>query len=214
MPFRNWFVLPVSATFPDYPSGSGLQVSLGCVPSPLPVRFIAGTIGSWKIERIDEVRGETLPAAARLEVVEGRADDRAPGVTAWVLRGVTSNERYVTRAERDELEAVQEGLGRPASTKAALIPIKKSAEWWHLSQDERRTIFEETSQHVRTGLKYLPAVARRLHHSRDLGEPFDFLTWFEYAPEDAEGFEELVAILRRTEGWRYVEREVDIRVGR
>jgi len=40
------------------------------------------------------------------------------------------------------------------------------------------------------------------------------LTWFEYAPEDAEGFEVLVAILRRTEEWRYVEREVDVRLDR
>jgi hypothetical protein len=30
--------------------------------------------------------------------------------------------------------------------------------------------------HDKTGLRYLPEVARRLHHSRDLGEPFDFLT--------------------------------------
>lgn len=67
---------------------------------------------------------------------------------------------------------------------------------------------------MRTGLKYLPAVARRLHHCRDLGEgePFDFLTWFEYAPSDAAAFEALVAELRATEEWAYVEREVDIRV--
>lgn len=64
------------------------------------------------------------------------------------------------------------------------------------------------------GLRYLPAIARRLHHSRDLGEPFDFLTWFEYAPADADGFGELVAELRVTEEWRYVEREVDIRLRR
>jgi len=48
-----------------------------------------------------------------------------------------------------------------------------------LTQDERREIFEERSRHIATGLEYLPAVARRLHHSRDLGGPFDFLTWFE-----------------------------------
>jgi len=40
----------------------------------------------------------------------------------------------------------------------------------------------------------------------------DFLTWFEYAPEHAARFEELVAALRATEEWRYVEREVDIRL--
>jgi hypothetical protein len=53
-----------------------------------------------------------------------------------------------------------------------------------------------------------------LHHARDLGEPFDFLTWFEYAPEHANAFEELVAELRASEEWRYVEREVDIRLVR
>ena len=51
-------------------------------------------------------------------------------------------------------------------------------------------------------------------HSRDLGEPFDFVTWFEYSPADAELFEDLASQLRRTEEWQYVEREVDIRLQR
>ena len=63
-------------------------------------------------------------------------------------------------------------------------------------------------------MRYLPAVARRLSHSRELGEPFDFLTWFEYAPEHAERFEELVKALRASDEWTYVEREVDIRLRR
>jgi chlorite dismutase len=132
----------------------------------------------------------------------------------WVLRGVTSNERYITRDEHNELAARQEPLDRAGSTRAALIPIKKSEAWWELAQDERRRIFEETSRHVTLGLEYLPAIARRLHHSRDLGEPFDFLTWFEFAPEDPAAFELLVQRLRSTEEWSYVEREVDIRLGR
>ena len=78
--------------------------------------------------------------------------------------------------------ARQESLSRVESTRAALIPITKSEAWWELAQDERRQIFEESSRHVATGLEYVPAVARRLHHGRDLGEPFDFLTWFEFAP--------------------------------
>ncbi len=57
-------------------------------------------------------------------------------------------------------------------------------------------------------------MARRLHHSRDLGEPFDFLTWFEFTPEHAKAFDELVARLRAIEEWTYVEREVDIRLMR
>ena len=63
-------------------------------------------------------------------------------------------------------------------------------------------------------LEYLPAVARRLHHGRHLAEPFDFLTWFEFAPEDATRFDELVQRLRTTEEWSYVEREVDLRLAR
>lgn len=70
------------------------------------------------------------------------------------------------------------------------------------------------SRHTAIGLEYLPAVARRLHHARDLGEAFDFLTWFEYAPEQAAAFEELVRRLRASVEWRYVEREVDIRLSR
>ena len=93
-----------------------------------------------------------------------------------------------------------------------MIPIAKSAAWWDLAQDERRTIPEEQSAHIATGLRYLPAVARRLYHGLDLGEPFDFLTWFEYAPADAARFEELVRQLRLAGEWRYVERETDIRL--
>jgi chlorite dismutase len=127
---------------------------------------------------------------------------------------VTSNERYVSRSEHDALAAQQEPLGREGSTRAALIPITKSEAWWELAQDERRQIFEERSHHIATGLGYLPAIARRLHHGRDLGEPFDFLTWFEFGPEHADAFEELVGRLRETEEWAYVEREIDIRLFR
>jgi hypothetical protein len=96
----------------------------------------------------------------------------------------------------------------------ALIPIRKSSAWWALAQDERRAIFEAKSGHIRDTMKYLPRVARRLYHARDLGESFDFLTWFEFAPEHAGAFDELLAMLREREEWRYVEREVEIRVRR
>ena len=109
---------------------------------------------------------------------------------------------------------MQEGLGRPRASRAALIPIRKSEAWWGLAQDQRRAIFEETSRHITIGLDYLPAIARRLYHCRELGEPFDFLTWFEYAPEDSMAFETLVRRLRDTEEWRFVEREVDLRLNR
>lgn len=133
---------------------------------------------------------------------------------SWTLRGFTSNERYVERQERAALTSIQQPLGRAAATCAALIPIRKTEDWWELTQDERRAVVEQRSHHIETGLEYLPAVARRLHHSRDLGEPFDFLTWFEYSPADTAAFEELVVRLRGTEEWSFVDREVDIRLFR
>lgn len=180
---------------------------------PLLVTFAAGTEGPWSVEGLTTISGEGLPAADRLAVLEGNGL-AVPDGCSWTLRGATSNARYATRAERDELERRQAPLLRPEATLAALIPIRKSAEWWDLAQDERRAIFEESSQHVATGLRYLPAVARRLHHSRELGEPFDFLTWFEFAPQHANAFDELVGLLRETEEWRYVVREVDVRLSR
>ena len=162
------------------------------------------------MQAIAPIRGEGLPAAGRLAVVEDGA--ALLSAARWVLRGATSNERYATRTEHDELSRRQRPLGRPEATRATLIPITKSAEWWALSQDERRALFEERSRHIAIGLEYLPEVSRRLHHGRDLGEPFDFLTWFEYRAADEPAFDELVAILRGTEEWRFVEREVDLRL--
>jgi chlorite dismutase len=127
---------------------------------------------------------------------------------------VRSTDRYVTRAEKDVLVARSPQLGRLDSRRAAMIAIRKSDAWWALAQDERRRIFEESSRHIAIGLDYTPAIARRLYHSRELGQPFDFLTWFEFAAIDAPAFDDLVAKLRATEEWRYVDREVDVRVVR
>ena len=175
--------------------------------------FIGGSTGNWRVTRMTTICGEPLPVARFLNI----APAAVSGVgAAWVLRGITSNERYVTQEEKSELLAKQEGLGRPASRCAALIPIRKSATWWTLTQDERRDIFEEQSAHIKTGLGFLPAIARRLHHCRDLGpdEPYDFLTWFEYAPEDAAAFDDLAAQLRVSPEWKFVTGEVDIRLER
>jgi chlorite dismutase len=182
------------------------------MPPPLSVTFAAGPSGPWLIDRIAAAAGEGLPLAERLTVVEGPG--APPGDAVWVLSGTTSNTRYTNRNELTGLVSVQAGLGRPEATRAALIPIRKTAAWWDLPQDERRAIFEEQSRHIGIGMDYLPAVARRLHHCRELGGPFDFLTWFEYAPEHAQAFEDMVRRLRETAEWGFVDREVDIRLRR
>ncbi|HVH83653.1 MAG TPA: chlorite dismutase family protein [Steroidobacteraceae bacterium] len=183
------------------------------MPSPLLVTFTAGTSGSWRIDRMSAVIGEGLPLARRLSMYEHPSIPTGDPV-AWTLRGTTSNTRYTNHDEVTRLTARQESLQRPQATRAALIPIRKSEAWWSLAQDERREIFEEQSRHIAIGMDYLPAIARRLHHCRELGEPFDFLTWFEYASADADKFEGLVRRLRATREWQFVDREVDIRLSR
>jgi chlorite dismutase len=176
-----------------------------------PATFIAGARGEWRIDRILPIAGEPLLRAERIDV---RSSIVAAGDGVWSLRGVAGHARYVERREKTELDLLSPPLGRAEAVCAALIPIKKSAAWWAMPQDERRAVLEERSHHIRDSVKYLPRVARRLFHARDLGEPFDFLTWFEFAPEHAAAFDELVAMLRAREEWTYVEREVDVRLSR
>ena len=177
--------------------------------------FIGGDTGSWRVAEMKALVGEPLPAARKIEIVPG-PDTPADSQAAWLLRGITSNERYVVREERSQIVAKQLGLGRPEATCAALISIRKNDAWWALTQDERLNIFKEQSHHAKIGLQSFPELARRLHHCRDLSEhePFDFLTWFEYAPAQEAAFNKLVAELRAIEEWKYVEREVDLRLVR
>jgi hypothetical protein len=96
---------------------------------------------------------------------------------------------------------------------AVLIPMSKSAPWWALAQDERLAIYGR-ARHMRIGMTVLPAVFRKLYHSRDLGETFDFLTWFEFAPADEPAFDDMLGQLRASEEWDYVNAESEIRLRR
>jgi hypothetical protein len=143
------------------------------------------------------VRGEGLDPAARVEVVNTRLET-LPAGASWALRGVTSNLRYTTRDEKGRLAAVEPALGGlgPAARRSGRTP-----------PDLRRRLAPYV---YRSALS--PPIARRLHHSRDLGEPFDFITWFDYAPEYEHDFDALLAELHASEEWTYVAREVDIRL--
>lgn len=177
---------------------------------PDPIVFSGGPRGGWKVVRQSVLKGAPLPAVAHVE----RAS--APlGGAQWTLAGVTSNLRYTNAAEKRVLDATPSVLGRPQAVRAALIPITKSAAWWALAQDERRDILEGKSRHIAIGSDYLSAVSRQLVHCRDqVGAPFDFLTWFEFAPADEPRFDALLATLRATPEWDYVEREIEIRLER
>lgn len=62
--------------------------------------FVGGTKGEWKVVKSATVRGDSLLDRDRLDIVTGCQTLAADG--AWVLHGVTSNDRYITRPEKEK----------------------------------------------------------------------------------------------------------------
>ncbi len=163
--------------------------------------------GDWEVVENRTIVGTPFATTHYVSLAKDATNTSA----LWTLKGVVSNLRYTTVQEKRDLTTRHADLGRETAKCAVLIPIRKSPDWWALAQDERRAIYER-SNHTLIGLDYLPAIARRLHHSRDLGEPFDFLTWFEFAEADEPAFDQLLGRLRASEEWHYVDWEVEMRL--
>src|SRR5262249_19112904 len=181
------------------------------MPLPLQVAFVAGSSGIWRIERITAVAGESLPPAERLAVIEGPEAQR-PLEGVWTLRGTTSNRRYTNREELKALSIKQEMLLRPQATCAALIPIRKTAAWWDLAQDERRAISRGAISAHRNWYGIPAGRSETLASQPRTWRAIRLPDLVRVRPEHADAFEEMVRRLRSTAEWRYVEREVDIRV--
>lgn len=177
--------------------------------------IVGGAQGEWVVTSQHTISGECWPTVERVSMIPGSANGIRSN-SVWELSGVTTNDRYTTRFEKEQLVAKQAPVGRSESTCAALLLLRKSVEWWALSQDERRYILEEESHHIAIGSEYLPAVSRRLMHCRDLANnaPFDFLGFLDFAPHDETAFDELLTRLRATQEWRFIDREIDLRLAR
>lgn len=176
------------------------------------ISFLGTNSGPWKVLSMQTISGVPMEMAPYLSISREAITSAEQEESRWILRAFISNLRYTAKTEKNILEQHSRGLALLEFNHAALIPIKKTQEWWALAQDERRKIFEEDSRHIEKSIKYLPVISRQLHHSKDLGETFDFLTWFEFSSEHDDAFDELCNILRKTEEWKYVNREVDIRL--
>jgi chlorite dismutase len=163
---------------------------------------------------VNFISGElpALPAGARVneyQTVDGLAMYRIESETLFEsgLRGVVQHLHYTTLAERTDLTA-RSSTELPAGVTAVLIPIRKSAEWWAMAHDQRGEHFHK--KHTPIGAPYVERVFRKLYHARYLGTPYDFLTYFEFQPADADYFRQLLAELRATEEWKYVEDECEV----
>jgi hypothetical protein len=177
--------------------------------------FIGGDDGAWSVVSQRTLSGAPIAPVARIDMVSGFGTQTGSN-GGWTLRGVATNDRYTTAAEKAELVRRQAPIGRDEATRAALILLRKTDAWWALAQDDRRAILEEQSHHIAIGLRYLPAVARRLLHCRDMGtdEPFDFLGFLDFAPGDEGAFDDMLGQLRATREWTFFDREIDIRLTR
>ena len=176
-------------------------------------QYIGGATGSWRITDVTTLSGSPLKPATHVEITTSESY-RLPGRTAWVLRGVARNTRFFTREERFPAASSRFLSNSMEASCAALIPIRKSAEWWNLAAEDRQEMIAHRSRKLTRAMAMIPALARRFLFGRDLGEPFDVVTWFEYAPKDAPVFDDLAAALRASPEWQYVEREIDIRLVR
>jgi len=93
-----------------------------------------------------------------------------------------------------ELKAPSEPGPRPY---VIVIPIRKDAEWWSLSQEQRAAMMQE---HTEASLPYHKTVKRKLYHSTGLGD-LDFITYFETSR--LEDFHSLILALEKVKEFRH-----------
>jgi chlorite dismutase len=91
---------------------------------------------------------------------------------------------------------------------AITIPVRKTAEWWTLSAEER---LDRMREHIEPMIEYLDRVRRQLYHASGLSD-VDFLTYFE--TDDLLAFQDLYRELQSIPEYRYVEYDDPTLVGR
>ncbi|MEO8096620.1 MAG: hypothetical protein ABI811_02890 [Acidobacteriota bacterium] len=99
---------------------------------------------------------------------------------------------------------------RLSHTTAVLVPIRKNAAWWQVAQDQRSAHFHGDSRHTAIGSPNADKIYRKPYHARYLGSRFNFLTYFEFPSSDKTAFRALLAELRATNEWSYVEEEFEM----
>lgn len=115
------------------------------------------------------------------------------------LVGMTKALNYITKDKSPNLNA---GLTGATYTDAApryafMVPVKKNADWWNLSDEQR---LKEIETHTLPTLANLVNVKRKLYHSTGLDDT-DFITYFETA--DLGAFNSLMLALAKVPENKY-----------
>jgi chlorite dismutase len=95
------------------------------------------------------------------------------------FNGITKKLNYVPSFP-EELKTELKTPPPQGSPYAIVVPVKKDAEWWTLSQDARTAMMKE---HTDATIAYLKTVKRKLYHASGLDD-LDFITYFETAKLD------------------------------
>ena len=115
------------------------------------------------------------------------------------LVGMTKALNYITKDKSPGLNAGLTGAtySGDAPRYAFMIPVKKSADWWNLSDEQR---LKEIETHTVPTLGNLVNVKRKLYHSTGLDDT-DFITYFE--TNDLAAFNSLLLALAKVPENKY-----------
>ncbi len=110
---------------------------------------------------------------------------------ADIMIGTSKPRHYITQENSAQLNEQLNSSRYESVTPgyAIVIPIKKTARWWNMSESER---LHEMEVHTQKSIAYMRCVKRELYYSTGLDEQ-DFITYFETA--DLKAFHELNAAL-------------------
>jgi chlorite dismutase len=139
----------------------------------------------FRINAYDLEKAQTFMREFRSTTIGKNAD------VYETLVGVTKPLNYISK---DKSPALNAGLSSatysgPAPRYVIVIPVKKNAEWWNMSPEERQ---KEMEVHTTPTLAYLVNVKRKLYHSTGLDDT-DFITYFE--TDDLTAFNNLMLSL-------------------
>ena len=118
-------------------------------------------------------------------------------ISSTVFSGLTKKANYVPGMPdnlKAELKTPSEPGPRPY---VIVIPIRKDADWWSLSQEQRAAMMQE---HTEASLPYHKTVKRKLYHATGLDD-LDFITYFETSR--LEDFQSLILALEKVKEYRH-----------
>lgn len=117
-----------------------------------------------------------------------------------VMHGLTKKANYVPGFSDQMKAELKTGSDPGPKPYAIVIPIRKTADWWALGQEQRAAMMQD---HTAAALPYHPTVKRKLYHSTGLDD-LDFITYFETSK--LEDFQSLVLSLQKVKEFQYSRR--------